>query len=133
MDTIYIEQLCIDTFVGTNAWEQEERQEISVDLFLQADISRAAASDSLYDAVDYQEVARQVTQVVSKGRFQLLETVAKTIADCLEVYPHICAAEIRVAKPHALENAAEVGVIHNAVFVRDFIEEEITTQGQAHE
>lgn len=132
MDTIYIEQLEIETFIGTNAWEQNEKQVIYVDLYIDTDISRAAASDSLFDAIDYQDIAENITAVIGDARFQLIETVAKTIADHIEMYPGALKAQIRVAKAATLANVREVGVIHHAVYVRDLLEnqEHLTSELQ---
>jgi 7,8-dihydroneopterin aldolase/epimerase/oxygenase len=67
------------------------------DLWL--DVSDAALSDRIEDAVDYREVARCVRETSDTRRFNLLEALAASVADALvERFP-IERARVRVRKP----------------------------------
>ena len=75
------------TAVGITAQERAVPQKLSIDLEFPFD-NRAALSDSIKDAVDYDTVARTVAEVCSGREFHLIETVAEQIASrVLEKFP----------------------------------------------
>jgi 7,8-dihydroneopterin aldolase/epimerase/oxygenase len=64
-----------------------------------ADVAKAAASDRISDALDYSAVAQTVTDVVTQGEFQLIETAAERVArQLLADYP-LGWVRVEVAKP----------------------------------
>jgi len=50
---------------------------------MEAEVSRAAATDDLVDALDYSAVAEVIATVVREGKFQLIETAAERVAERL--------------------------------------------------
>lgn len=60
--------------------EQARPQPIEVDLDLALDLAQAGASDDLADTVDYGAVCQMVVEVVTIGRYQLLEKLAERLA-----------------------------------------------------
>ncbi len=103
MDRIAIEDLVVRTVVGVHDWERDGPREVHLDLVLETDLGVAAASDSLADTVDYGTVARCVIAHAEVSRFQLLESLAGSIADLvLAEFPAVRATTVRVKKPRAL-------------------------------
>ena len=82
---------------GASEGEQERGQTFLFDLRLE--VSDAALSDRIEDAVDYREVVRVVQEISDGRRFALLEALAAATADAiLERFPveHV---RVRVRKP----------------------------------
>ena len=52
MDSIFLNDLKVETIVGIWDWERKIRQTVSIDLQMGADIKRAAASDSIDDTLN---------------------------------------------------------------------------------
>ncbi len=109
--TLYIKALSVEAHVGVHPWEQTTKQRLCIGVELEIDLMKAASSDALSDALDYQRIAEDITRLVSQEHFQLIETVAKRIADYLLGHYVVTHARIQVSKPGALSQAEEVGVI----------------------
>lgn len=110
MDTVFIEQLRVDAIIGIHDWERRVRQTLLVDLEMAIDTARAAASESIADALDYQQVCQRVTAFIQAGQYQLLETLAHELAAGLQTEYSLQWLKLRVAKPGALAAAQAVGV-----------------------
>jgi 7,8-dihydroneopterin aldolase/epimerase/oxygenase len=91
-------------FLGRHGVRLEERMEpqpFEVDLLLELDLARPAASDELGDTVDYSAAFEMVRGIVEGRSFRLVEALAGSIADAvLAGYP-VEAVEVRVRKPKA--------------------------------
>jgi dihydroneopterin aldolase len=110
MDTVFISALHIETIIGVHAFEQNAPRPLILDLELGVDIREAAASDRIRDAVDYSAVADAIARLAAARRFQLLETLAETIARMVfERFP-ITTLSLSIGKPGAIDAARTVGV-----------------------
>jgi len=109
-DFILIEQLEIGMVIGVHAWEQRAPRPLVLDLELGVDIRTAAASDRLRDAVNYRAVADEILELGRSRRFQLIETLAETIARLLFDRFPITSLKLTIGKPGAVTEAKMVGV-----------------------
>jgi dihydroneopterin aldolase len=98
-DTVSIRELRVSAVIGVHDWERETEQTLVFAVDMGADVAKAAASDRISDAVDYSAVAQTVTDVVTQGEFQLIETAAERVArQLLADYP-LGWVRVEVAKP----------------------------------
>lgn len=111
MDTIYIRDLRIATIIGIFDWERAVRQTISIDIELDADIARAAATDAIDDTLDYKSIGKRVIAFVSESQFQLVETLAERVCALIREEFSVPWVKVSVSKPGALRGARDVGVI----------------------
>jgi 7,8-dihydroneopterin aldolase/epimerase/oxygenase len=81
---------------GASAGEQERGQPFLFDLRLE--VSDAALSDRIEDAVDYREVVRLVREISDGGRFALLEALAAAVADAIVQQFPVERVRVRVRK-----------------------------------
>ena len=80
---------------GHHGVTKEERANGQTFVFdVQLEVSDAALSDRLEDAVDYVEVAESVREVSERRQFTLLETLAAGVAD--EIVSRFPVARVRV-------------------------------------
>lgn len=101
MDKIFIEGMALFGRHGVQPAERETGQRFLVDVTLYLDLSPAGCDDDLNKTVDYQEVYRKVEEVVCGHSFQLLETLAETVAAVLlERFP-VSEVSVRIRKPGA--------------------------------
>lgn len=70
-------------FHGVSKAERETGRRFEVDCELELDITKAAKSDKLSDTKNYTRVYGVVEEIVSRNKFNLLETVATRIANQL--------------------------------------------------
>ena len=109
-DKVFIRDLLCRGILGINPEERVNRQDVLVNVILECDTRKAAASKEIADAVNYRTVAKGVLHLVETGDYLLVETLCADIAAlCLED-PRVSACEVTVDKPTVLRFAGGVGV-----------------------
>ena len=104
--TTGLHNLRIDCIVGVYEHERREAQPVFVDLEVDYDFARAALSDDVAHAVDYDRIAAMVTELVQARQFQLLEAMAEAVAAMLlEKVPVIDCVRLEIRKPDAVPAA----------------------------
>jgi FolB domain-containing protein len=109
-DQILIKDLLIRGIIGIHDWEREKKQDILINITMEADCRPAGMSDDFRDAVDYRAVTKKVLALVENSSFYLVEKLAEEIAaTCLED-DRVEVARVRVEKPGAVRFSQSVGV-----------------------
>jgi 7,8-dihydroneopterin aldolase/epimerase/oxygenase len=98
-DIVSIKDLRVSTVIGVYDWERETEQALTFAVEMPTEVSKAASSDDLKDALDYSAVARAVKCVVIEGRFQLIETAAEHVAQRLIADFGLPWVRVEVVKP----------------------------------
>jgi dihydroneopterin aldolase len=111
MDTVFINDLRIETIIGIYDWERKVRQTISLDLEMGADIRKAAATDAIDDTLNYKAVAKRLIAFVEASEYQLVETLAEKIAAIVLSEFTVPWLKLTVHKPGAVRGSRDVGVI----------------------
>ena len=111
MDTVFINDLRIETIIGIYDWERKVRQTISLDLEMGADIRRAAETDAIDDTLNYKAVAKRLIAFVEDSEFQLVETLAERIAAIVLSEFNVPWLRLTVHKPGAVRGSRDVGVV----------------------
>jgi FolB domain-containing protein len=110
MDKIIIRDLTARCIIGINPEERVEKQDITINLTIHADLGKACRSDDFQDTLDYKVLKKKILQCVEDSRFFLIEALAQAVAEiCLE-HPLAQAVDVRVDKPGALRFARSVAV-----------------------
>ncbi len=109
-DTIFLQDLKVETIVGIWDWERKIRQTVSIDIEMAADVVKAAETDNIEGMLNYKAVAKRVQQFVAASEYQLVETLAEKIAETVLAEFDIPWIQLRVCKPGAIRNAKNVGV-----------------------
>jgi len=111
MDTIYLHGLTVDAVIGIWEWERKIRQKVVIDIDMDADIRKAAASDSVDDTLNYKLVAKRVIHLAETSGFQLVETLAERVADIVRNEFDVPWVRVKINKPGAIRGSRDVGVI----------------------
>lgn len=111
MDIVYIRELEIETIIGIYDWEREQKQTVSLDLEMGADISLAASSEDIANTLDYKAVAKRLIEFVEGSEFFLVETMAESIAQIVLQEFSVPWLRLRLGKPGAVTGSKDVGVI----------------------
>jgi 7,8-dihydroneopterin aldolase/epimerase/oxygenase len=98
-DTVSIRDLRVSAVIGVHDWERETEQILVFGVDMAADVAAAAASDDIADALDYSAVAEMVRSVVTRGKFQLIETAAERVAQHLLADCQLGWVRVEVVKP----------------------------------
>ena len=102
MDTIFLNEMRVETIVGIWDWERKTKQIVSIDLEMGADIKKAALTDNIEDTLNYKGVSKRIRKFVEDSDFQLVETMAEKIAEIILVEFNVPLVTVRVNKPGAI-------------------------------
>jgi len=98
MDTIEIEGMYFYAFHGHFKAEQIVGNDFRIDIKIKTDCSKAAETDNLDDALNYQTVY-EIIQKEMRINSKLLENVAKRITDALYLeFPFIQKIKLKISK-----------------------------------
>jgi len=86
---------------GVYDFEREQGQEFVVDVRLELDLEKAAASDDVADTVHYGELAEALVAIVGGEPVNLIETLASRLLDACLADERVTAATVTVHKPQA--------------------------------
>jgi dihydroneopterin aldolase len=111
MDIIFIHDLQIETVIGIYDWERKIRQTISLDIEMATDISKAARSDDIEDALSYKSVAKRLIEFVQQSEFELVEALAEKICSIVMDEFSVPWIKLTLHKPGAVRGSKSVGVI----------------------
>ena len=110
MDRIIITDIRTRCIVGINEDERTEKQDVTINLSIYADLRKPGRSDKFEDAIDYRAIKKRVLNLVENSKYFLLEALTEAVADvCLET-PGVTKVHVRVDKPSALRFARSVGI-----------------------
>jgi len=110
---VVIEDLELHAYHGWHRHEGEFGQPYLIRLELETDLTRAADSDHLVDALDYGEIVATTKRIFTERRHKLVESVAVELArGLLARFAHVDAVFVRVMKlkPPIPERIAAAGV-----------------------
>jgi len=110
LDKIFIRDLRMRCVLGIYQEERREKQDVDINIVLEADLSQACRTDRIEDTVDYKAVKKEVIAMVEESQFYLVERLAERIAEICLKPPEVERVSVRVAKPGALRFARTVEI-----------------------
>ena len=111
MDTIFLEQVKVETKLGVPAWERMIAQTIILDIEIGYDLSQACKSDAIADTVDYGLVVSRIRETLAEHSFQLVEALAEHICQLILKEFKAENVKVKVAKPAILTGLKALGVV----------------------
>ena len=111
MDIVFIKGLKVDTVIGIYDWERKIRQEIVLDIEMSADISSAATTDNIEQALNYKDVCRRLSEFVEDSEFLLVESLAEEICQIIINEFNVNWVKLKLDKGEAITGAEGVGVV----------------------
>jgi dihydroneopterin aldolase len=111
-DLIEVRGLRLRGRIGVTSDERAHDQALVVSIAARLDTRAASTTDDLTATLDYEEVVRAVSKIVSSEEYQLVETLADRIARYVLEHPYVEDVWVRIAKPDAplAEEVDEVAV-----------------------
>ncbi len=110
MAKIRITNLKLRAIIGIHDWERDAKQDVVINVTIDYDATKAAASDDIKDTVDYKAITKKIIKKVEASAFFLLEKLADQILKIATESPLVKQATVRVDKPQALRFADSVSV-----------------------
>jgi dihydroneopterin aldolase len=110
VNTIFVQELRVETRIGVYAWERQLSQPLLIDLELALPSAKAFASDDFADALDYAAVVKRVQAFATDHPHKLLERFAEALADVLRAEFGSPWVRVKVAKLAPVAGVKRVGV-----------------------
>jgi dihydroneopterin aldolase len=112
MDIVFIEDLRVETRIGLCPWEKAAPQTVALDIQMGIDFAASAGvSDDIRDTVDYAAVCARLRAELSARQFNLLESLAESVAALILEAFAVQWVRLSVAKLGTMRDAKRVGVI----------------------
>ena len=111
MNTIFVQELRVETRIGVYAWEQHLTQPLLIDLELALPSARAFTTDDFADALDYAAVVKRIQAFAADHPHKLLERFAEALADLLRAEFGSPWVRVRVAKVAPVAGVKRLGVV----------------------
>ena len=99
MDTIFLEQVKVETKLGVPEWERMVAQTVILDIEIGYDLSKPCKSDAIADTIDYGAVVNRIRETLADHSFQLAEALAEHIAQLILKEFKAENVKVKVAKP----------------------------------
>lgn len=108
MDTITLSDIKIHTLIGIHAWELQIPQRLQIDVTFQTDAKTIAETDTIEQAIDYEQVINEIFAFAKTHGCKLIETFADRLANTLLDRFPTKEVTLMVHKPGALKDAKDV-------------------------
>jgi dihydroneopterin aldolase len=111
VDKIFLRELRIETIIGFWEWERRIKQVVSIDLEIGTDARVAAASDAIAGTLNYEQLAKRLSDFVGDSQYQMVEALATAIGRIVVREFGAPWVKVSVAKPGAVPAARDVGIV----------------------
>lgn len=111
MDTIFLEQVAVETKLGVPEWERLKPQKIILDIEISYDLSASCKSDAIEDTIDYAFVVSRIRETLTEHSFKLVEALAEHVCQLILSEFNAQRVKIKVAKPSVLPGLKALGVV----------------------
>ena len=103
---VFMTGLTVQAEIGLYARERGRRQPLVIAVEAEVEPRRVSDPD---ETVNYETFAARARKLADSGHVDLVETFAQRLADLLLDHPRVMRVRVRVDKPEALGDAAQVG------------------------
>lgn len=111
MDKVFIRNLTADAIIGIYDFERVTKQPIIITLEMEHDNKKPASTEDILDALDYEKISNSVKELIETSSFQLVETLAETIAQHILTNYSTKKLTLELNKPKAIAFAESVGIM----------------------
>lgn len=105
LDKIYIRDLLIRCIIGIFPEEREKKQDVLINVVMEADLHQAGLTDDINDTVDYKRITKAILAAIEPSSYGLIEKMAQVIADICFTDPLVEKVAVTIDKPGALRFA----------------------------
>jgi len=110
MNTIFIQDLRLETRIGVYEWEQHVAQPLLLNIEFEIPSAKAFASDKLADAVNYASVVERLQAFAADHPHKLLERFSDAVAEIVRSEFGAPWVSVSVAKLAPMPGVKQIGV-----------------------
>ncbi|WP_395665455.1 (5-formylfuran-3-yl)methyl phosphate synthase [Methylocella sp.] len=109
-DLIFVRDLVMPCFIGAYEFEREKKQDVRFNV--DVDVARARLhSDDMRDVFSYDLVTDAIRIITGRGHIELVETLAREIAESVLRHPAAQRVKVRVEKLDVIRGAVGVEMV----------------------
>ncbi|MCW0483773.1 dihydroneopterin aldolase [Gaoshiqia sediminis] len=109
MAKIRVKNLLLRTYIGFNPEELINKQDVIINLEIEAIIPEEALLADEPDGIyNYKTITKKIIAYVQEGHFKLLEVLTQNLLNMIMEDERVVWAKVEVDKPHALRFAESV-------------------------
>ncbi|SNX84735.1 related to multifunctional folic acid synthesis protein [Melanopsichium pennsylvanicum] len=135
-DKVIVRDLIINTIIGVNPWERQDKQDVKLNLVIYSGLGRAKQAQhntaGLVDVVNkqhnYRTIVRSISAYVEASSHKTVESLATSIARVAVLHNKVEKVRVSVDKPSAIMFASSAGV--EVERTRHFFEQEALQEEQ---
>ncbi|CAG8584448.1 3735_t:CDS:1 [Funneliformis caledonium] len=109
-DKIFVRDLKLNSIIGINPWEREEKQSVIVNLTIYPRHKAESDKDHVIKPHNYRTIVRTISKHVEESKYKTIEAFATSVARIVIMECKVNKITIRVEKPSALMFAASAGI-----------------------
>ncbi len=110
MDTIFLEQVKVQTKLGVPDWERIVPQTIVLDIEIGYDFSHACQTDDIEHTIDYGQVVARIRQTLAERSFKLVEALGEHLCQLILQEFKAQSVKMKISKPGILPGLKALGV-----------------------
>lgn len=110
MDIVFIRHLKADAIIGIYDFERVKKQPIIISLEMAWNNKKPSTTEDINDALDYEKISNSVKSLIEHSSFQLVETLAETIAEHILITYGTEEVTLELQKPEAIAFTESVGI-----------------------
>jgi dihydroneopterin aldolase len=111
MNTIFLQEVKIETRLGVPEWERLKPQTIVLDIELAMPHSRSCQTDAIEDTIDYGQIVARIRETLAIHRFKLVEALAEHTCQLILTEFGAPWVKVKVGKPGILPGVKQLGVV----------------------
>ena len=99
MDKIRLNNIQIYAYHGVFPEEKKLGQKFQVDIEISVDLENPCKTDSIDDTINYQEIFQIIELCINKKSFNLIESIAQSIAEKILLINAVINVKVVIRKP----------------------------------
>ena len=111
MDTIFLNEVKVETRLGVPEWERLKLQIVLLDIELGMPHDKSCRSDAIGDTIDYGQIVARVRETLAEQSFRLVEALAEHVCQLILTEFGTSWVRVKVGKPGILPSVKQLGVV----------------------
>ncbi len=107
---VIIKNLIISMFIGIHDFEKRKKQRVKFNLTITTDSKIEPNRKELSSILDYEKVIKNLTLLVGKKHYDLLEELSESIFEMIFNYKLVKKVNLKLEKLDIIKNAESVGI-----------------------
>ena len=106
--SVFLREVEVICSIGLHDFERAEKQRVLIDVEVRLDPDNEPTADTVADTLDYDQVREAVITLAEAQHYDLQETLARRIFDCISAMKDVVGVAVTTQKPDVYPNCKTV-------------------------